>query len=66
MCTWPLWAIWEGHWEPMVTLPLPIGGHNVRDVMGKALGEGGEAQAELASALGPDGRVGLSERKSPL
>lgn len=41
-------------------------GPNVRDVMGKALGEGGEAQAELARAPGPDGLVGLSERKSPL
>lgn len=50
----------------MVSLPLPIGGPNVRDVMGKALGEGGEAQAELARAPGPDGLVGLSERKSPL
>lgn len=37
MCTWPLWATWEGHWEPMVSLPLPIGGPNVRYVMGKAL-----------------------------
>lgn len=59
MCTWPWRATWKGHREPVISLPLPMGGSNVSKAM---WGAGEHRQSKCPGAQW----AGLSARKSPL